>query len=216
MLNKRCPSEPRIAVFDVDGTLLHGDCLRMAALRSRGPLGLFLAGAGLLPWLLAWQGRRISTGEFKEKTLQLFHICDTVNLAEERGRGDWLLPVLQRHLRHQALQRLHWHQERGDHVLLCSASPRMLLQPLANWLGVELLATELRKADGRWQPELAGVNCKGPEKVKRLEAHLGSLEGLTIEAYGDSKGDRDLLMAAAIPHYRSFEAEARPYPPFSL
>lgn len=203
---------PVIAVFDVDGTLLQGDCLRMAARRSRRPLGLLRSGMALLPWLLAWQQRRISTGEFKEKTLALFGVCDTVNRAEAAGCGDWLLPVLRRDLRPEALQRLLWHQQRGDRVLLCSASPRMLLQPLADWLGVELLATELLKQEGLWQPRLAGANCKGPEKVRRLQAHLGPLKGVVLEAYGDSRGDRELLLAAERPHYRSFGPEPHPYP----
>lgn len=203
---------PLIAVFDVDGTLLKGDSLRMAARRSRGPLGLLGAGLALLPWLVAWQQRRISTGAFKEKTLQLFHVCDRVNRMEANGQGDWLLPVLLGHLRPEALQRLRWHQQKGDRVLLCSASPRMLLQPLADALGVELLATELQQQQGRWQPRLEGSNCKGPEKVRRLQVHLGRLDGVVLEAYGDSRGDRELLLAAELPHYRSFRAEPRPYP----
>ena len=84
MIQKQTVS-PLIAVFDVDGTLLDADCLRMAALRSRSPLGLLWAGFLLLPWLLAWQSRRISTGRFKQQTIALFRICDRVNQAEERG-----------------------------------------------------------------------------------------------------------------------------------
>jgi glycosyltransferase 2 family protein len=68
-----------------------------------------------------------------------------------------------------------------------------------------LLCTELEQVQGQWRPRLASPNCKGPEKVRRLEQHLGPLEGLTIEAYGDSKGDRELLCAASISHYRNFE-----------
>jgi HAD superfamily phosphoserine phosphatase-like hydrolase len=177
-------------------------------------LGQLGAALGLLPWLIAWQLRRISTGRFKERTLGAFHICEAVNQAEAAGQGDWL--DLERRLRPEALRRLRWHQERGDRVLLCSASPRMLLQPLADRLGVELLATELQRVDGRWQPSLAGANCKGAAKVHRLEAHLGDLEPLDLEAYGDSRGDQELLRAAARPHYRSFGPEIRPYPAFSL
>ncbi|MEY4352737.1 MAG: hypothetical protein RLZZ609_978 [Cyanobacteriota bacterium] len=184
----------------------------MAARRSKSPLGLILAGGRLLPWLLAWQQGRLTTAAFKEKTLALFRICDTVNRAEAAGRNDWLLPALLEHLRPEAMHRLRWHQEKGDRVLLCSASPRMLLQPLADFLRVELLATELQREEGRWLPQLAGPNCKGPEKVRRLQNHLGPLEGFVIEAYGDSQGDRELLQAAERPHYRSFRPELKPYP----
>ncbi|MFM7640670.1 MAG: HAD family hydrolase [Cyanobium sp.] len=201
-----------IAVFDVDRTLLRGDCLHMAARRSRGPMGKFGAALSLLPSVVSWQLGRKSTDELKERTLALFRICEVVNREEAAGRCDWLLPELQRHLRPAALERLRWHQQRGDRVVLCSASPRMLLQPLADWLCVDLLATELKRQQGRWQPLLAGPNCKGPEKVRRLAMHLGPLERLTLEAYGDSKGDRELLQVATLPHYRSFRPEPIPYP----
>jgi len=206
----------RVAVFDVDGTLLRGDCLWMAAHRSKGAIGQLLAAVAVLPWLIGWQLWLVSTGRFKQQTIAAFGVCEVVNRAQAAGRADWLLGELRDQLRPEALQRLRWHQQRGDRVLLCSASPRLLLQPLADWLGVELLCTELQQDDGRWIPKLASPNCKGPEKVRRLEQHLGELEGLTIEAYGDSKGDRELLQAAALPHYSSFLSEPRPYPAFSL
>jgi HAD superfamily hydrolase (TIGR01490 family) len=206
----------RVAVFDVDGTLLRGDCLWLAARRSKGAVGQPLATLACLPWLIGWQLRLVSTGRFKQQTIAAFGVCEAVNLAEAAGRADWLLSQLRADLRPEALQRLRWHQQRGDRVLLCSASPRMLLQPLANWLGVELLCTELEQEQGQWRPQLASPNCKGREKVRRLEQHLGPLEGLSIEAYGDSKGDRELLKAVALPHYRSFLNDLRPYPAFSL
>jgi phosphoserine phosphatase len=75
-----------------------------------------------------------------------------------------------------------------------------------------LIATELRMHKGLWLPVLAGLNCKGPEKMQRLRAHLGSWQGSVLEAYGDSRGDRELLLAADLPHYRSFHPEPTPYP----
>lgn len=208
--------EQRVAVFDVDGTLLRGDCLLLAARRCRGPVGQLWAALSSLPWLIGWQLRLVDTGRFKQRTIAAFGVCEAVNRAEAAGRRDWLLGELRARLRPQALQRLRWHQQRGDRVLLCSASPRLLLQPLADWLEVELLCTELTQRQGQWQPRLASPNCKGPEKVRRLVQHLGPLEECTIEAYGDSKGDRELLQAAALPHYRSFLSDPQPYPAFSL
>lgn len=206
----------RIAVFDVDGTLLRGDCLWRAARRAKSPWGQACAALACLPWLIAWQLRLIRTGRFKQQVISAFGICEAVNHAAVVGRADWQLNDLKDQINPEALQRLKWHQQQGDRVLLCSASPRLLLQPLADWLKVELLCTELKQRDGLWRPLLASANCKGPEKVRRLEEHLGPLEGRLVEAYGDSKGDRELLKAAAIPHYRGFLAQPRPYPVFSL
>ena len=206
----------RIAVFDVDGTLLRGDCLWLAVRCAKSPGGQVMAALACLPWLIGWQLRLIRTGRFKQQVMVAFGICEAVNRAEAASRADWLLDDLKAQINPEALQRLHWHQQQGDRVLLCSASPRLLLQPLADWLKVELLCTEVEQRNGRWWPTLASPNCKGLEKVRRLAAHLGPLEGRLVEAYGDSKGDRELLKVAAFPHYRSFLAEPTPYPAFSL
>ena len=56
----------RVAVFDVDGTLLRGDCLWLAARRSKGAMGQLLAAVAVLPWLIGWQLRLVSTGRFKQ------------------------------------------------------------------------------------------------------------------------------------------------------
>lgn len=209
-------ADQRVAVFDVDGTLLRGDCLLLAVRRSSGIIDRLLGGLILLPWMIGWKLHLLSTSRFKQATIAVFGLCEVVNRAEAEGREEWLLRELLTQLRPEALKRLRWHQERGDRVLLCSASPRMLLQSLADWLGVELLCTELQGEKGEWLPKLNGPNCKGPEKVRSLVRYLGQLEGLTIEAYGDSKGDRELLQLATFPHYRSFTPHPIPYPPFSF
>lgn len=207
----------RLAVFDVDGMLLQGDSLWLAARHSTRPLDRLWAALRCLPWLIGWQLRWVSTARFKQRTIAAFRICEACDrdLGEDSRQERWLME-LRSHLRPEALTRVRWHQDRGDRVLLCSASPRLLLQPLADWLGVELLCTELRRIDGQGLPTLTSPNCKGPEKIRRLTQHLGALEGRWLEAYGDSEGDRELLQAATRPHDRSFEDHPRPYPAFSL
>jgi glycosyltransferase 2 family protein len=201
----------RVAVFDVDGTLLHGDCLGLAARRSKGFAGQLLAALECLPWLIGWQLRLLSTGRVKEKAIAAFGICEAVNTANAEGHADWLLGEMRGQLRLEALQRLRWHQQRGDRVLLCSASPRLLIQPLADWLGVELLCTELQSINGLWHPVLSSPNCKGKEKVRRLKELLISLESLVLEVYGDSRGDKEMLLIATFPHFQSFADTPIPY-----
>ena len=54
-------------------------------------------------------------------------------------------------------------------------------------------------ADSRYLGALAGDNCRGPEKVVRLRTWLAAegLDDAELWAYGDSKGDTELLGAAS-------------------
>ena len=218
-----------LAVFDVDRTLLQGDCLLMLGRHLQGgPLAWLLRWLSFLPSLLAKISGRISTGQLKEHFLARFILgrggrgerpSQSQDHLERELRGPFLAK-LQRRLRPAALQRLRWHQQQGHRVILCSASPEFILQPLADGLGVELIGTQVSRRDGILLPQLAGPNCKGPEKPRRLEALLASeglsLDAFLLEAYGDSAGDRELLQRAQCPHYRSFTADPRPYPPVRL
>src|SRR5690606_33862516 len=84
---------------------------------------------------------------------------------------------------------------------LVSASYDAYLLGLAEALGAEaVLSTRLEVCDGTCTGHLAGANCRGPEKVRRLHAWLAE-QGLdrsavTVWAYGDSNGDRELLADA--------------------
>ena len=209
---------PPLAVFDVDRTLLRGDCMLLLG-RARQPhaLAWLLGWLALLPTLLGKVCGQVSTARLKEGFLARFVLpSDHDPAALQAQLAGPFLELLQTRLSPPALARLRWHQSRGERVILCSASPRFILQPLADRLGVELLATELRQEGPRLLPRLQGANCKGPEKVRRLEAHLGDLSAWSLEAYGDSRGDRELLQSAERPHYRSFSDQPRPYPSLRL
>jgi phosphatidylglycerophosphatase C len=52
--------------------------------------------------------------------------------------------------------------------------------------------------------DLDGANCRGPEKVRRLHQVFGPDMQLA-EAYGDTRGDREMLAAAASGHMRLFK-----------
>jgi phosphatidylglycerophosphatase C len=95
-------------------------------------------------------------------------------------------------------------------VVLASASLDLLVEPWARTAGVDdVLATRLQVRDGRLTGLIAGRNCYGREKVARLRALLGDLAGVDLYAYGDSRGDRELLAAAQHPAYRPFHDDGR-------
>jgi HAD superfamily hydrolase (TIGR01490 family) len=109
-------------------------------------------------------------------------------------------------LRQQALKRLDWHRRQGHRCVAISASLELYVRPCAVAAGFDdVIATGLEvRADGRVSGRLGGANCYGAEKVNRLEALLGKREGYTLFAYGDSRGDREMLASADHACYREF------------
>lgn len=196
------------AAFDCDGTLIRGDATRRFLLECRGPLGLAGDLLGLAPELLAWRLGRRTTAALKQALLD--RSLQATPLPRRQAVLQRLETILVRQLRPEALARLHWHQQQGDRCLIVSASPEPLLAPLARHLGIELIATGCSDplSVGPGTPlRLSTANCKGLEKLRRLEQHIGALPPPEqLEAYGDSRGDRELLQASARPHWRSFAA----------
>ncbi|MGA7953290.1 MAG: HAD-IB family hydrolase, partial [Gloeobacterales cyanobacterium] len=97
-----------------------------------------------------------------------------------------------------------WHQSQGHRTILVSASLAIYLQPWAQRMGIQdVLGTDLEVKQGRFTGKIKGKNCYGPEKLARLQ-HLINMEHCCLHAYGDSKGDRELLSVAQYPYYRTF------------
>jgi glycosyltransferase 2 family protein len=203
----------QIAAFDCDGTLIRGDATRRFLLLLRGPICLGLDLCTLAPQLLAWRLGRCSTAQLKEAVLN--RALQAAPLLRRKAALRQLPAILVAQLRPQAVDRLRWHQQHGHRCLIVSASPEPLLAPLACHLGVELIATgctDLLQVGPTNPLRLTTPNCKGQEKLRRLERHLGDLPPPEqLEAYGDSRGDRELLLASARPHWRSFGSAAVAY-----
>jgi HAD superfamily hydrolase (TIGR01490 family) len=211
------PSElgPAIAAFDFDGTLLDGDTLLILHRLARGPLGMAIDGMALIPAALAWKSGSRSTGWFKQSYLRRI-IAGVPRNQRHYLLQDQLPQALMEGLRPEAIHRLEDHRRAGHRLVMISASPQQLLQPIADRLGLELIATEtsdLLLHSSHHPLRILSANCKGPEKVTRLEAFLGHPPATTrLHAYGDSRGDRELLQAADHPHWRSFTNQDVPYP----
>ena len=204
----------RVVAFDFDGTLIRGDATRRVLLLLRGPLGLLADCCRLMPQLLAWRLGRCSTAQLKEAVLN--RALQAASLRRREAALRKLPVILVAQLRPQAVARLRWHQQHGHRCLIVSASPEPLIAPLARHLGVELIATgcsDLVQVGPANALRLTTPNCKGPEKLRRLERHLGfHPPSDQLEAYGDSRGDRELLEVSGRPHWRSFTDAPVAYP----
>lgn len=203
-----------IAAFDFDHTLLRGDTLLILHRLVHRPSAFYAGCLTLVPQFVRWKLGCLSTTAFKE--CYLGAILHSTSLVQRRMVFQHQLPdSLMRLLNPEAVQRLRWHQRQGHRVVIVTALPRFLISPVAERLGVELLATETTDPMIHTPSDplrLTSANCKGAEKTRRLQEWFQEpLSSVILHAYGDSHGDRELLQASNHPHWRSFVKEA-PYP----
>jgi HAD superfamily hydrolase (TIGR01490 family) len=116
-----------------------------------------------------------------------------------RELGERFMAIEGAHLvRKAGLRRLAWHKQQGHRCLLVSASIDVYLGPWGIDAGFDdVLGTRLELDDqGVLTGRFAGEPCWGSAKVRRLQSHLGALSDYTVFAYGNGRGDRDLLALA--------------------
>ena len=195
-----------VAAFDFDGTLTTGDSLLPFLLFSSGKVKgwgkLFFALPAMIGFVLKLNSRQ----KAKESILTSFfggmQIASLRKKGAEFAGGELNKMVIPSHM-----QRLKWHQEQGHRCVLISASVDLYLSPWAKQAGFDDLICSRPQVDekGEFTGKLEGLNCWGPEKTRRLELLLGPKEGYELYAYGDSRGDQELLALADHPFYRTFE-----------
>lgn len=167
-------------VYDFDGTIYDGDStvdFYLFALKHQPSLIRYLPRqfCGLLLFVLG----RINKTQFKE-----YFFCYLPGIdAEELAQSFW---------KSKQSRIFDWYlrQKRPDDIII-SASPEFLLKPICQRLGVNrLIASQVCAQTGLF----AGENCRGEEKVRRLNetfgiTHIGKF-------YSDSLSDSPLAKLA--------------------
>jgi len=192
-----------IVAFDFDGTLTVQDSFT-AFLRWRaGPLRFAFGAIRLAPAALRYLFDR-DRGRIKAAAARVFlgglGRSELEALAE--AFAEHCAPRL---LRPDALAA--WREQRaaGACLVIVTASPAFVVRPFADRLAADaLIGTELDfDARDRFTGAFATPNCRGPEKVVRLQARFGP--GLRLAAaYGDTAGDLEMLQIAKVKGYRVF------------
>ena len=184
-----------VAAFDVDNTLTVRDCV-VPFMRSA-------AGTGrLMKVMLSNIGDTIQNVRRRDrdalKAKFVAGIFSGRSASEVEALGvQFASKVANRWLRSDVATRMRWHQEQGHVVILVSASLGAYLHPLGDLLEVDaVLCTEMEEIDGVLTGRLVGKNCRGEEKVARVQKWREEA-GIDVQdlvyAYGDSSGDKQLL-----------------------
>src|SRR5262249_23309781 len=102
----------------------------------------------------------------------------------------------------EAVNRLRWHQSAGHFVILLSGTLDLLLEPLAERLGVcARVGSELEVEDRFFTGRVAGAHPFGEAKAECLTT-INRAAGFDLKrsfAYADSFADRHLLAMVGYP-----------------
>lgn len=194
----------RIAAFDFDGTITRKDTLIEFLRFAGGSARLYAVLAVYSPLLVLMKLRLYDNRKAKEKILahyfkgmpvaQFDALCQ--QFFEQKGAS----LVYQ-----QAQEQIQKHKAQGDQVVIISASIGHWVRHFAEALGADqLLATQIEIQDGKLTGRFSTKNCYGAEKVNRLSAAFPDRSQYYLIAYGDSRGDKELLNSADEQHYKPF------------
>ena len=194
-------SLPRLALFDLDHTLLLGDSdvLWCDFLMDVGVLDRAVFAARSADIEARYKAGTVDAAEFAQ-----FYL----STLKGRTPAQWE-PLRQQFLREQVVPRIppaarelvQEHQRRGDLVVLTTATNRFLTTLTAEHLGIaDVIATEPELVDGVFSGGTTGVLNMRSGKVTRLHDWLAQrgrrLAQFDSTAYSDSINDLPLLEAA--------------------
>ena len=197
------PEPVVVAAFDFDETITHRDSVIPFLRRVAGDRRLALGLLGRLHRLVPAALRRDRNAIRAVATEVVFRGLDSATV--DRHAAEFGRHLVGSALRDDVVARIRWHLAEGHRVVIVSASYEHYVRVVADELGVHGVAATRLEVDGhgRCTGRLLGPNCRAEEKVVRLDAWLAEhgLEraSLTLWAYGDSAGDRELLAAAHHP-----------------
>jgi HAD superfamily hydrolase (TIGR01490 family) len=199
-----------LAIFDLDNTLINGD--------SDHSWGEFLLARKLVDeqayrrqndqFYQDYQSASLDIDAYLRFALQPLTQYSPSDLAQLHK--DFMREYIEPIMLPKAKQLLTEHRERGDYLLIITATNGFITRPIAAHLEVdEILATDPELKNGRYTGGYLGTPCFGAGKVTNLklwlDKHNQDLDGSYF--YSDSINDLPLL--EQVPHPVAVNPDAR-------
>ena len=198
-------AEPvEIVVFDFDGTITTDDTFRLFLRYYSGTLKWAANILLLLPVFIGYGLKIVDRNQAKIHVTRRFFRNAPVAHLNARA-ADFAREIIPGLIRPQAQACLDSKKSDIESLYICSASIAPYLRAWGKSQNIHnILATELEADGDRYTGEIKGWNIWGEGKVRRILAEFAPHPVKIIEAYGDSRGDREMLHAAEASFFRPF------------
>ena len=185
-----------LAIFDLDNTLIADD--------SDYLWGQFLVDQGIVDKAYYEEANAKFYEDYKRGTLNIteFLHFSLKPLADNkpddlyRWRDQFIETVIKPLLLQPAQQLITKHRNRGDTLMVITATNRFVTEPIVKLYGIELLlATTPDFVDGSYTGSFTGIPCFQEGKVKLLDEWLAQSPETLSDSwfYSDSHNDLPLL-----------------------
>lgn len=195
----------KIYAFDFDGTLTTKDTLLEFIRFAKGSGQMFCGFLLFSPLLILMKLHLFPNWKVKQKIFSYFFKgmkIDDFNALCTRfaERNKHLLRPAGIEKVRQAIAEEH------TTVLIISASIDNWVRPFFDEIDkkIQVLGTQIETKEGRLTGQFTTKNCYGEEKVNRLTALYPHREAYYLIAFGDSRGDKELLTFADKAYYKPF------------
>ncbi|PTB96544.1 HAD-IB family hydrolase [Marivirga lumbricoides] len=193
-----------LVLFDFDGTISKKDSMIEFLKYYSGKTKFYLTFLGHIHWIIGMHLGIIEKWRVKQKIW--VHLFRNTNEVDFNQKAEFFsLHILPHILYKDALERIKSHKAGGDRVIIITASAANWISPWCKSFNVELISTCLEVKNGIVTGKIEGKNCNGIEKVHRIKQLLSLSDFKYIYAYGNSKGDKEMLDIASHPFYKFFQ-----------
>lgn len=190
-----------LAIFDLDNTLLAGD--------SDHAWGEFLCEKGIVDSEEYSRANDYFYEQYKNGGLDIYEFLEFALRPLAKLPRNELDALHQQFMQEKvepmmlpkAAELLNNHRERGDYLLIITATNRFVTGPIAAHLGVdEIIATDPEEVDGQFTGKVSGTPCFQSGKVTRLNNWLEANPHDLSESYFYSDSHNDLPLLEQVGH----------------
>jgi len=195
----------KIYAFDFDGTLTTKDTLLEFIRFAKGSGQMFRGFLLFSPLLLLMKLHLYPNWRAKQQLFSYFF--KGMNIDDFNALCTHFAEQNKHLLRPAGIEKVRQAiEEEQATVLIISASIDNWVRPFFDEIDkkIQVLGTQIETNGGRLTGQFTTKNCYGQEKVNRLTALYPHREAYELIAFGDSRGDKELLDFADKGFYKPF------------